>query len=160
MDAKLAEAVKVAIEYRKLARTFRTSVGVAIETYDGKLFGGMNLESWGHQGRHAEEVALIRALAEGYNGVDFKRVVVVFQDAGHDEVEAYPACPYCWFWLWEFTHPDFEIISADLQGNVHYRAKLKEILHPPAPGQIFPSDKIRQIKPKLNCEPKSLKAKA
>lgn len=156
-DSKLADAVRIASEHRNLARTFRTSVGVAIETYDGKIFGGMNIETYGHKGYHAEEVALIRALAEGYNGVDFKRVVVVFQDAGHDEVEAFPACPSCWFWFYEFTHPDFEIISADLNGNVHYRALLKEIIHPPSPGLVFPSGKIRQIKPRLNGEPRSLR---
>ncbi len=153
-NESLEKLVKAALEAREQARTFRTKVGVAIETCDGKIFPGFNVESYYHKGYHGEEVAVIRGLAEGYNGTDFLRLVEVFQDAGHNELETFPACPYCWMVLWENTHPDFEIIVADTQGNVHYRTTLKEIIHPPAPGQIYPSGLSRKVKPRLNSEPK------
>lgn len=157
-DEKLKEAVKVALDYRELARTFDIKVGVALETYDGKIFGGFNVETYAHKGYHAEEVALIRALAEGYNGVDFRRLVVVFQDSRDEGVEIYPGCPLsCWGYLWEFAHPGLEIVVADARGKVHYKTTLKEIIHPPAPGRVFPSEEFRKRRPKLNSEPKSLR---
>lgn len=157
-DEKLKEAVRVALDYREQARTFDIKVGVALETYDGKIFGGFNVETYAHKGYHAEEVALIRALAEGYNGVDFKRMVVVFQDSRDEGVEIYPGCPLsCWGYLWEFAHPGLEIVVADARGKVHYKTTLKEIIHPPAPGRVFPSEEFRKRRPKLNSEPKSLR---
>ena len=154
----LQKAIDIALKYREQARTFRSKVGIAFVMYDGNVMGGFNIETYAHKGYHAEEVGLIRALAEGYNGVDFVSMVEVFQDAGHDEIEIFPACGLsCWGYLWEFTHPDLEIIVCDTKGNVHYKCLLKDIVHPPAPGQVFPSDKIRQLKPKMNSEPKSLR---
>lgn len=157
-DDKIKEAVKIALESREQARTFRSKVGVAFEMYDGRIIGGFNVETYYHKGYHAEEVALIRALAEGYNGVDFKRMIEVYQDAGHDDVEIYPGCPLsCWGYLWEFTHPDLEIIVADTEGNVNYRCLLKDIIKPPPPAEVYPSEKIKKIKPKMNSVPRSLK---
>lgn len=157
-DKKIKEAVKVALAYRERARTFDIKVGVALETYDGEIFGGFNVETYAHKGYHAEEVALIRALSEGYNGVDFKRMVVVFQDTRNGEVEIYPGCPLsCWGYLWEFTHPGLEIVVADTHGTVRYKTTLNEIIHPPAPGKVFPSEEFRKRRPKSNSEPKSLR---
>jgi cytidine deaminase len=168
VTTELADAVKVALEYREQARTFRSKVGVAFVMDDGKIIGGFNIETYGHSGFHAEVVALIRALADityddvlgckvGYNGTNFKQLVVVFQDAGHDDVEIFPACISCWSWLWEFTHPDLEIVVADIKGNIHYKCLLKNIVHPPPPAEVFPSEKIKQIKPRTNSEPKPLR---
>lgn len=156
---KTGEALKAALEAReKKARSFRTKVGVAFCMYDGTIIDGFNAETSGHKGYHAEEVAILKALDMGYNGVDFDFMVEVFQDAGHDELEIYPACPSCWTYLWEFTHKDLEILVADTAGEIRYSCKLKDIVHPPAPGQIYPSEKIRKLRPKTNSEPKSLKS--
>lgn len=155
---KIKEAVKAALDAReKKARTFRSSVGVAFCMYDGEIIDGFNAETSGHKGYHAEEVAILKALDRGYNGPDFDFMVEVFQDAGHDETEIYPACPSCWTYLLEFTHPGLEILVADTAGEVKYGCKLNEIIHPPAPGQIYPSEKIRKLRPKTNSEPKSLR---
>lgn len=155
---KIREAVKAAIEAReKKARTFRSKVGVAFCMYDGTIIDGFNAETSGHKGYHAEEVAILKALDQGYNGVDFDFMVEVFQDGGHDELEIYPACPSCWNYMLEFAHNDLEILVADVDGNVQYSCKLNEIIHPPAPGQVYPSEKIRKLRPKTNSEPKSLK---
>lgn len=154
----IEEAVKVALDYRERARTFDIKVGVAFEMYDGKIFGGFNVETYAHKGYHAEEVGIIRALADGYNGVDFKRMVVVFQDTKDEEVEIYPGCALsCWGYLWEFTHPGLEIVVADARGKVHYKTTLGEIIRPPSPGKVFPSEDFKKRRPKLNSEPKSLR---
>lgn len=155
---KIKEAVNAALDAReKKARTLRTKVGVAFVMYDGEVIDGFNAETRGQKGYHAEEVAILKALDKGYNGVDFDFMVEVFQDAGHDETEIYPACPSCWNYLLEFTHPDLEILVADTTGEVKYGCKLNEIIHPPSPAQVYPSEKIKQLRPKTNSEPKSLK---
>ena len=147
----LNRAIELAIYARNnLARTFASKVGVAFEMKDEKVIYGFNIETYAHKGYHAEEVALIRALGEGYNGKDFVGMAEVFQAKQHQEFEIYPACPSCWFWLWEFTHPDLEIVVADTEGNARYRCLLKECLCPPSPAQIFPSDLLKKVKPKSN----------
>ncbi|MCL4399303.1 cytidine deaminase [Candidatus Parvarchaeota archaeon] len=155
-DERLKEGLKAAINARERAKTFRSKVGVAFEMYDGRIIPGFNIETYGHKGNHAEEVGLIVAMSEGYNGTDFKRMIEIFQDAGHDDVEVFPACPLdCWGRLLEFTHPYLEIVVADVRGKVHYRTTLKEMtsgIKPPA--QVYPSNKIRLAKPKSNITPK------
>lgn len=152
----LQEAVQEALRFREQARTFHSKVGIAFEMYDGRVIGGFNIETYAHKGYHAEEVALIRALAEGYNGIDFVGMVEVFQAAQHDEFEIYPACALsCWGYLWEFTHPDLEIVVCDTTGKTHYECKLRDVLHPPPPALVFPSELLRKVKPKLNSTPKS-----
>lgn len=154
LDDAIAEAVRCR---KQLARTFSTSVGVAFEMYDGKIIGGFNVETYAHKGYHAEEVGLIRALAEGYNGTDFVGMVEVFQAREHDKVEIYPACPSCWFWLNEFAHPDLEIVVADTSGTPHYVCKLRDCLHPPAPGEVFPSRFLNSLAQRSNIQPKNEK---
>jgi len=153
----LTNLVQVAVEFRKRARTFRTSVGVAIETRDGMVFGGFNIETYMHKGFHAEEVALIRGLARGYNGRDFKRLVVVFQDAGHSDVEIFPTCLSCLSYLNEFTHTNLEIVVADLEGNIHYQTTMGELFAGfTGKAAVYPSPKIRKVKPRLNSEEKTI----
>ncbi len=152
----LADALKAAIGAREKAKTFRSKVGIAFEMYDGRIIPGFNIETYGHKGNHAEEVGLIVAMSEGYSGTDFRRMVEIYQDAGHNDVEVFPACPLdCWGRLLEFTHPYLEIVVADITGKVHYNTTLKEMvsgIKPPA--QVYPSNKIRLAKPKSNIIPK------
>ncbi len=152
---EIVDLVKVATDFKESrSRSFRTRVGVALETFDGKIYGGHNIETYFLDGSlHAERVALVRALADGYNGTDFRRIVVVFQDAGHDKAEIFPACLSCWQFLWDFTHPYLEIINADVSGNIRRQTKLKDIFaldH----GSIYPSNNTRAVKPRSNSEPK------
>lgn len=165
-DAKLIEAVNLALKYSEQAKTFRSKVGIVFEMYDGSLVGGFNIETYGHKGNHAEEVGLINAMSPkiekdgtitpGYSGTDFKRMIEVYQDAGHDKIEVFPACPLdCWGRLNEFTHPYLEILVADITGKIRYRTSLKEMLSgikPPA--QVYPSNAIRKAKPKSNITPR------
>ncbi len=145
--------IQSALFYREKARTFRTKVGAAIETFDMAIIGGFNIETYTHKGYHAEEVALIRALAHGYNGTDFRRMAVVYQDAGHNDFEVYPACLGCLNYLWDFTHPRFEIFVADIYGKGRYKGILEEMLSLKDGARIYPSENVRKNKPRLNSEP-------
>jgi len=150
---QIAEGVSVAMQSREMARTFRSKVGTALQTKD-RWFGGSNIELYAYNGYHAEEMSVISGLEEGYRGKDFPRLAEVFQDAGHKEVEIFPACAlHCWGVMYAFTHPGIEIVVADVEGKVHYEARLNQILHPPYPGEVYPSLKIREIKPLNNFEP-------
>ena len=151
----LRKAINVALEASKNAKTFRSSVGVAMEMYDGSIFPGFNIETYAHKGYHAEEVATINAMSAGYHGTDFKRMIEIFQDAGHDEVEIFPACPFhCWGTLLEFAHPYLQIVVAGVSGNVKYSIRLRELFNTDKGFDVYPSVKIREIKPKLNITPK------
>lgn len=153
-EPDLSDVVDAAVEARDQAHTFNTAVGVAYETYDGEIFTGFNVETFSHKGYHAEEVGLIRAMAEGYSHTDFKRMVEVYQDATHDEIETYPGCPLsCWGWWNEFTHPYFDVVVADTDGDIHYEATLKDILDLPDDGQVYPSNLLRENKERENREP-------
>ena len=124
MTSMLDRAISVALESRSLARTFMTAVGASILTRDGKIFGGFNLESYGHWGLHAEVVALVNALGKGYNGKDFDRLIVAFPS----KYEVYIACPECWKWLWEFTHPNLIIYVVNMDGEIQYDCQLWQVL--------------------------------
>lgn len=154
-DYDLKESVGIAMQYReKQARTFRTKVGVCLDTFDGKKYGGQNMETYYLDGTlHAERTALIRALSDGYNGTDFKRMTVVFQDPGHKDVEVFPACPSCWMYLWDMTHPYLDIVNATTSGEVYNSTKLKDVFGGVYPENIYPSVKTRMSKPRTNNEP-------
>lgn len=154
-DTGLDALVDAAIDARDDALTFNTAVGVAYETYDGEIFEGFNVETFSHKGYHAEEVGLVRAMAEGYSHTDFRRMVEVYQDASHETTELYPGCPLsCWGWWNEFTHPYFDVVVADTDGEVHYEATLDDILDLPGDGQVYPSNLLRENKVRQNRDPR------
>ena len=147
--------IKEAARFRDMAWTYRSSVGTAVETIDGTWSGGFNIEYSKYGGLHAEEMSFIRKLDEGNRRTDFKRLTEVFQDAGHNDVEIFPACAlHCWGIMYAFAHPEYQIIVADTNENIRYVANLNEILHPPGEGLVYPSEKIRAIKPLSNFTPR------
>jgi cytidine deaminase len=153
-DKKLHEVIQAAINEREKAKTFHTKVGVAFEMFDGVVIPGFNIETYAQKAYHAEEVGVIVALAQGYNGTDFRRMVEVYQDASYEDIESFPACPYCWAMLNELTHPYLEIIVADAGGKVRDKKRLKDILKLEPPSLVYPSNKMREAKPRMNMRPK------
>lgn len=153
----LEDLIEVALESRKRAITFRSFVGAAIKTRDGKIFGGFNIEPYSLKGYHAEEVALIPALVNGYYGTDFDEIAIVYKDAGDNGSEVFPGCPSCWGYLWDLTHPKLKIHNVDTEGTVLYSTKLNEIIRPALPAKVFPSLKTRKLKPRFNSIPKLTK---
>lgn len=153
MERKVEPMIDAAVAARDRAITFNTAVGVAYETYDGEIYAGFNVETFIQKSYHAEEMGLIRALADGYVHTDLRRMVEVYQDASHDETELYPGCPNCWGYWREFAHPYFEVIVADTTGDVHYSAPLHEILDLPGRGEVYPSNLLRENKNRRNTQP-------
>ena len=95
-------------------------VGAAIETSDGRIWAGCNVEnaSYGLT-MCAERVALYKALSEGHDL--FARIAVVA-----DTDDPTPPCGSCRQLLWEYCG-DIEVILANLS-EVKRRLRLSQLL--------------------------------
>ncbi len=99
------------------------AVGAALETRDGKIHSGCNIEnaSYGLT-LCAERVALVKALSEGAR--QFTRVAIVTGSG-----KPAPPCGACRQLLWEYCG-DIEVISANIDG-VEDRCRLSKLFpHP------------------------------
>jgi cytidine deaminase len=98
-------------------------VGAAIETADGVIVTGCNIEnaSYGLT-MCAERVAIFKALSDGHRG--FRRIAVVTGAAAPT-----PPCGACRQLLWEFGG-DLEVILANLRRETA-RYRLGELLPVP-----------------------------
>jgi len=106
------ELIKSAIEAREqaVAPFSRFRVGAVVETEDGKVFKGCNIENSSYGLTVcAERVAIWKALSEGYR--KFTSVVVV---ADTDTLT--PPCGACRQIIWEFCR-DATIVFANLDGK-------------------------------------------
>jgi len=104
-------------------------VGAAIETIDGTIVTGCNIEnaSYGLT-MCAERVAMFKALSEGHRR--FRRIVVVADTAAPT-----PPCGACRQILWEFGG-DLEVILANLR-RVTGRMRLGELLPLPFDARLL-----------------------
>ena len=117
MDAERAERlIQAATASRANSVSHRSgfAVGAAIETEDGRIYGGCNVENSTYGLTVcAERVAVWKALSEGVR--KFKAVAVV---TGADAPT--PPCGACRQILWEFVG-DVPIVSATVGGaRKHY----------------------------------------
>jgi cytidine deaminase len=95
-------------------------VGAALETADGRIITGCNVENATYGLTIcAERVAVFKAVSEGHR--QFTRVAVVA-----DTEEPTPPCGACRQILWEFGG-DLEVILGNLSGE-KARYSLKELL--------------------------------
>jgi cytidine deaminase len=95
-------------------------VGAALETADGRIITGCNVENATYGLTIcAERVAVLKAVSEGHR--QFTRVAVVA-----DTEEPTPPCGACRQILWEFGG-DLEVILGNLGGE-KARYSLKELL--------------------------------
>jgi cytidine deaminase len=110
-EADLAEALVAAAIFartRAQARYSRFKVGAALETSDGAVVTGCNIENATYGlTLCAERVALVKALSEGH--AVFTRIVVVA-----DTETPTPPCGPCRQLLWEYCG-DIEVILANLE---------------------------------------------
>ena len=110
MNEIFEQAIDVAIESRKKAIAKNTKVGVCIVMNDGQLYGGANFENSPQKTPHAEEVALIRALYDGYRQKDFEYMIQLMFGT-----KKFPCCFHCLGWLWEWAHPDFLVYTVNAE---------------------------------------------
>lgn len=105
---------------RAIADYSHFKVGAAIETVDGHIVSGCNIEnaSYGLT-MCAERVAIFKALSDGHR--HFRRLVIVA-----DTRTPTPPCGACRQILWEFAG-DIEVLLADLEG-VQARHRMAALL--------------------------------
>ncbi|HEX8493692.1 MAG TPA: cytidine deaminase [Pyrinomonadaceae bacterium] len=106
----LIEAARVVRE-RSISPFSHFRVGAAVETVDGKIFTGCNIESASFGlTACAERVAIWKALSEGEKR--FKRIAIVA-----DTEQLTPPCGTCRQIIWEFAR-DATVTLANLRGEV------------------------------------------
>ena len=112
-----SELIAAARRARKFAHAdySKFKVGAALETADGTIVTGCNIENATYGlTLCAERVAMFKALSEGHK--KFVRIAVAF-----DTHAPTPPCGACRQILWEFAG-DIDVILANLQRKaVHHR---------------------------------------
>jgi len=127
-DATLIEAARAARE-RAFAPYSKFKVGAALETADGAVFTGCNVENSTYGLTVcAERVAVLKAVSEGYR--QFRRIAVVA-----DTQAPTPPCGPCRQILWEFCG-DIEVILANL-AEEKGRHRLKDLLPLPFDARLL-----------------------
>ncbi len=118
----IVHAARVARE-RATAAFSDFKVGAALETEDGRIITGCNIENSTYGlTMCAERVAIFKAVSDGHKS--FKRIAVVA-----DTSQPTTPCGACRQVLWEFAG-DIEVILADLT-TIKTRHQLKDLLpHP------------------------------
>jgi cytidine deaminase len=127
-EEQLVAAAREARE-RAVAPYSNFAVGCALETADGEIVTGCNIENATYGlTLCAERVAMFKALSDGRR--PFTRVVVVA-----DTADPTPPCGACRQILWEFGG-DLEVILANLAG-VHSRFRLRDLFPLPFDGRLL-----------------------
>jgi cytidine deaminase len=104
-------------------------VGAALETADGTIITGCNIENATYGlSMCAERVALFKALSEGHR--QFRRIAVVA-----DTDSPTPPCGACRQLLWEYGG-DLEVILANLRSDGR-RFQLQDLLPLPFDGRML-----------------------
>lgn len=102
------------------------AVGAALETADGSVFGGCNIENAAYGPTMcAERTAIFKAVSEGHRS--FRRIVIAGGPAGREPQNFCPPCGACRQVLSEFCDPEtFEIFLTRGDGAME-RHTLKEL---------------------------------
>ena len=131
-EADLAEALVAAATLartRAHARYSGFKVGAALETSDGDVVTGCNIENATYGlTLCAERVALVKALSDGH--AVFTRIVVVA-----DTERPTPPCGPCRQLLWEYCG-DIDVILANLEGTTA-TLRLSDLLPMPFDGRLL-----------------------
>ena len=118
----VVHAARVAREHA-IAGFSDFKVGAAVETTDGRIITGCNIENSTYGlTMCAERVAIFKAVSEGHRS--FRRIAVVA-----DTTQPTTPCGACRQILWELAG-DIEVILADLR-DIKTRHQMKDLLpHP------------------------------
>src|SRR5512133_390911 len=127
----MSDLVAIARQARERAHASYShfKVGAALETADGRVFTGCNIENATYGLTIcAERVAVFKAVSEGHE--TFTRIAVVA-----DTEEPTPPCGPCRQILWEFAG-DIEVILANLHEEKG-RYRLRDLLPLPFDGRFL-----------------------
>ena len=93
----------VAVSRRAYAPYSNYLVGAAVETRDGKVFEGVNVENAAYPlGVCAEKSALVKAVSEGYRPGDFAAIGITASPCGG-----------CRQWLYEFKLEEVTFLNSE-----------------------------------------------
>lgn len=121
MNPEPLVAAAFAARERAFAPYSGFAVGAALETADGTIVGGCNVESASYGLTIcAERTAIVKAVSEGHRG-GFRRVAIA---TAADTLT--PPCGACRQLLWEFA-PDAEVVLANLAGETATH-RMKDLL--------------------------------
>ena len=127
-DSDLIQAARKARRHAHAAFS-NFKVGAALETADGKIITGCNIENATYGLTIcAERVAMFKALSEGHRR--FRRIVIVA-----DTADPTPPCGACRQILWEFAG-DLEVILANLRRETA-RYRLSDLLPLPFDARLL-----------------------
>lgn len=121
----LDAAIKMAIEAEKIAHNgvsgTRVGACAVAHTKEGKvgIFSGCNIELANSKGWHAEEVAMMKAISEGYPYLD--AVIVTSRSESHQAA----GCGYCLQNI-SYANLDCIIMVVDMKGNVKVQTTARE----------------------------------
>ena len=110
------ELIEVAREIQERAHVPYSNyrVGAALETEDGEVFVGCNLENANYSNSlHAEEVAIAEAVKEGHR--EFSRLAV-----SSDRRDGVTPCGMCRQTLSEFCAPDLVVLCDEGESIAEY----------------------------------------
>ena len=132
---KYKNLIQAAIDAQAQASTFKTAVGAAVETADGNIFCGANIENLTRSlDSHAETNAINQALFAGYGRKKIVALALVYATSA--ENHAYPGCALCRQYMWENTHPDLLVINVSPDGTVVSAIPLRVLYPLPYPSRI------------------------
>ena len=120
------ELIEIARQVREHAHAPYSNfkVGAALESAEGRVFTGCNVENSSYGlSMCAERVAIFKAISEGHH--DFKRIAVIADT--HAPVRPCGACRQV---ISDLFPKDSEVILSNLQGDIEV-TKISELL--PAP---------------------------
>jgi cytidine deaminase len=120
------ELIEIARQVREHAHApySKFRVGAALETADGRIFAGCNVENSSYGlSMCAERVAIFKAMSEGVR--EFDRIAVIA-----DTDSPVRPCGACRQVISDLFPKDAEVILSNLQGDIEV-AKISELL--PAP---------------------------
>ncbi|WP_018258250.1 cytidine deaminase [Halomicrobium katesii] len=120
MDS-LVEAARTAVE-ESFAPYSEYGVGAAIETADGAVYTGCNIENANYSNSlHAEEVAVGSAVADGHR--EFERIAV-----SSDARDGVTPCGMCRQTLIEFCDDDLPVVCDEGDGETTTTYRLGELI--------------------------------
>lgn len=121
-DSIISQLRAKAIHYSKHAHApySNAHIGSALETVDGQIFGGCNIENSSYGGTVcAERVAIWKTMSE-LGATKIKRIYVYSKDG-------WPPCGMCRQVMSEFADENMDVIIGDGSGN-EKTFKFKELL--------------------------------
>ena len=109
MDIKKLRALAIEASQKAYSPYSQAKVGCALETSDGSIYSGCNVENASYGGTVcAERVAILKAVSE--QKMKIKKIYVYTK-------EGWPPCAICRQTMSEFADHNLEVIMGDEQGK-------------------------------------------